>query len=235
MAVFSAIASIGSAILGGNKAKQAASTQAEAAARAGAAQLEAARIASDTQLQMFEQTREDTAPWRETGARALTKLEDMFLNGKGMDDFQQTPGYQFRFDEGVRALDRSAASRGLLMSGGQQRELTRYGQGIASNEFNTYANRLSSLAGVGQSTAVQTGQMGATAAQAAGQMGMQGAAGAGNAMMQAGTARASGYVGQANAYSAGLGNLAGSLGMYAGLDPNSGIQQATAPNNPYFG
>ncbi|KKK74367.1 hypothetical protein LCGC14_2884500, partial [marine sediment metagenome] len=50
--------------------------------------------------------------------------------------FYKSPGYDFRFQEGTRAIDRSAAARGQLMSGGIVRELTRYGQGLASSEFN---------------------------------------------------------------------------------------------------
>ena len=46
--------------------------------------------------------------------------------------FFQSPGYQFRQDEGIRAIDRSASARGQLMSGGTLRELQRYGQGLAA-------------------------------------------------------------------------------------------------------
>jgi len=109
--------------------------------------------------------------------------------------FYKSPGYEFRFDEGTRALDRSASARGRLRSGAHERELIRYGQGVASSEFNNYANRLASLAGLGQTSTGRTGQAGASAASS------QGAYLAG-----AGTARASGYVGAANAATQGIGN-----------------------------
>ncbi len=101
--------------------------------------------------------------------------------------FYASPGYQFRLDEGTRAIDRSAAARGMLLSGAQNKALTRYGQGVASEEFNNYGNALRNIAGLGQ-VANQT------TASAAGNY----AANAGNALMNQGMARASGYMGMAN-------------------------------------
>ncbi len=109
--------------------------------------------------------------------------------------FYKSPGYEFRFDEGMRALDRSASARGRLRSGAHERELIRYGQGVASGEFNNYANRLAALAGLGQTSTAQTGSFGATAAATAGQY-----------LQNRGTARASGYAGAANALTSGVGN-----------------------------
>jgi len=116
--------------------------------------------------------------------------------------FYKSPGYEFRFDEGARAVGRGASARGRRLGGAHERELIRYGQGVASSEFNSYANRLASLAGLGQTSAAQTGQAGAQAASS------QGAYLAGE-----GTARASGYVGAANAATSGIGNYL----FYAGL------------------
>ncbi len=88
-----------------------------------------------------------------------------------MNDFQADPGYQFRLDEGQKALERSAAARGGLMSGATMKALTRYSQGVASDEFqNAYNrfnndrtnrfNRLASLAGTGQTANNQLAQAG---------------------------------------------------------------------------
>ena len=117
------------------------------------------------------------------------------------DRFMETPGYQFRFDEGIRALDRSASATGRLRGGGYTRELTRYGQGVASGEFENYANRLSGLAGMGQGSTVSTGTLGVQTGANIGNTLTRGAALQGNALMAAGTARASGYAGAANAAS----------------------------------
>ncbi len=56
-------------------------------------------------------------------------------------DFVKDPGYQFRMDEGLKGVDHSAAARGGLFSGQAAKELDRYSQGFASNEFNNAYNR----------------------------------------------------------------------------------------------
>lgn len=62
--------------------------------------------------------------------------------------FQQTPGYQFAFNQGVQALDRSAAANGRLDSGAQAKELTQYGQGIANQEYNNWLSKVGAVAGM---------------------------------------------------------------------------------------
>ncbi len=108
---------------------------------------------------------------------------------EGGYQFQTEPGYQFRFSEGQRALERGAAQRGGLLSGGYARKAIRYGQGFASNEFANVYNRISNIAGLGQ-TANQQGLYGAlnTSQQVGGALSNQGAA------------RASGYTAQGNAW-----------------------------------
>jgi hypothetical protein len=120
--------------------------------------------------------------------------------------FMETPGYQFRFDEGIRALDRSAAARGSLRGGAHERGLIRYGHGIGSEEFGNYANRLASLAGVGQSATGSTAAAGQASAGNISNILMTGAAGQGNALQNAATARASGYAGVGNAASGAVQN-----------------------------
>lgn len=74
------------------------------------------------------------------------------------DLFTESPGYQYRLEQGVQALERGASARGDLLGGRQLKELTRFGQGEASAEFGNFMNRLSSLAGTGQ--AATQGQVG---------------------------------------------------------------------------
>ena len=141
--------------------------------------------------------------------------------------FFKSPGYQFRLDEGIRASDRSAAARGMLMSGGHMRELQRYGQGLASSEFGNYANRLAAIAGIGQSATFGSGQLGG---QIAGQVG-QSAANIGQSIMAGGTAQASGIIGGANAFSQGIGNVGSALQQWGGGSGNAfnqGMSQGIA-------
>lgn len=102
-------------------------------------------------------------------------------------DFYNSPDYQFTYGEGLRASKSALAARGLSNSGRAMKELTRYGQGAASTQLNTYRNSLAALAGVGQTAANTTTAAGASAAQ-----------GIGAAQQNAADARASGYLGQAN-------------------------------------
>ena len=187
---------IGSALLGSSSAKSAAKTQAAAANRA-----------ADLQQQQFERQVELQEPWRQAGITALNKLTPLATEYTpfGMDQFQQDPGYAFRMSEGMKALERSAAARGGLLSGGMLKGAQRYGQDLASQEymnaFNRYQaernarlNPLQSLAGIGQTATNQLGQAGQTMASNVGQ-----------ALGAAAQARASGYVGGANALTQGLG------------------------------
>lgn len=178
----------------------------QAAGDAAEAQLQGSRESTAAQERMFDKQNELQKPWREAGEQALNKLTPLALNYQkfGMDQFQQDPGYAFRFSEGQKALDRQAAARGGLISGSALKAATRYGQDMGSQEYTNAFNRyqteraaqlqpLQSLAGVGQTSAN-------TMSQAASNFG---AAEGANAI-NAGNARASGYVGQANAMSQGL-------------------------------
>src|SRR5262245_3044053 len=113
---------------------------------------------------------------------------------------EMDPGYQFRLGEGLKALERSAAAKGTLLTGGTLKGLNRYAQDYASNEFqNRYArlfgeqqnrfNQLRSLAGLGQASAAGVGE-------AAGAYGRS----AGDLLTQIGNAQAGGIVGGANAW-----------------------------------
>jgi hypothetical protein len=70
---------------------------------------------------------------------------------------QQTAGYQFDVDQGNQAINRSAAARGSLNSGGVLAELAKYGQGMASREYGNQVNRLSSLIGQKQQFGASSG------------------------------------------------------------------------------
>jgi len=58
---------------------------------------------------------------------------------------QQTAGYQFALDQGNQSINRSAAAKGMLNSGNVLAELAKYGQGMASQQYDAETNRLASL------------------------------------------------------------------------------------------
>ena len=215
-----AAATIGSALLGSSSSRSAANTQAAAADRAGELQKDVAEQQIALQREQFNRQLELQAPFREAGLNALNKLAPIASEYTpfGMSQFQQDPGYAFRLSEGMKTLERGAAARGGLLSGATMKGLQRYGQDMASQEyqnaFNRYGvererrlNPLQSLAGVGQTSAQQVGAAGQNMASGIGNaLGAYGQ-GASEAMGAAAQARASGYMGSAN-------SLSGALGQY---------------------
>jgi hypothetical protein len=211
-----AAAVIGSAVIGG-------AVSARASSKAAKAQKQAAQDANAAQERMFQKQIELQEPFRQGGMTAQQEIMQLLGIGGdktaqgygsmakafGTDQFQQDPGYAFRQSEGMKALERSAAARGNLMSGSTLKGIQRFGQDLASQEYQNAFNRyqversarlnpLQSLMGSGQSaTNVMTG--------AAGQMGQNEASN----IYNAGQARASGYIGQANALNTALGQVAG--------------------------
>lgn len=178
---------------------------ANSASKAGESQAGAARDAAQLSNEQYYQTREDQMPWMQAGERALNKLEGAVdYTPFGMKQFQADPGYGFRLSEGQKALERSAAARGGLISGGALKAATRYGQEAGSQEYTNAFNRyqteraaklqpLQSLAGVGQTTAANLGTAGAA-----------NAATMGNYLTGGAAASAAGQVGQANAITQGV-------------------------------
>jgi hypothetical protein len=212
----------GAALLGatitGSAARSAASTQASAADRA--AQL---------QKEQFDRQVELQAPFREAGVRALPELEAASrYTPFGMKQFTADPGYGFRLAEGQKALDRQAAARGGLISGGALRAAQRYGQEMGSQEYTNAFNRyqterqarlnpLQSLAGMGQTSVAQLGQAGQTMA-----------TNVGNLMTGGAAANAAGQVGVANALTGGLGTY---MNYSQNQAQNSLLQQALQNRN----
>jgi hypothetical protein len=220
-----AAAIAGSAVIGGYASSRAAKTQAQAADRA-----------TEAQERMFNRQVELQEPFRQAGVNALPELiEASRYTPFSMEQFQQDPGYAFRMREGLKALDRTAAARGGLLGGNQLRGVTQFGQDLASQEYTNAFNRyqaeraarlnpLQSLTGMGQSTA----------ANVAGQAGQLGQSMAGN-IIGAGNARASGYMGMANALTGGLGqylNYSQGQDMLAAYKARNTFGDAAA--NPTF-
>jgi hypothetical protein len=119
-----------------------------------------------------------------------------------------TPGYQFQLNQGIGAVQNSAAAQGGVNSGNTMTALTQFGQGLASNDYwnqyNAYVqqqqqqfNMLQSLSNTGQSAITQSGSVGLTGGQLIGNEAIGGA-----------NASAAGTVGAANATTGGLNSIA---------------------------
>lgn len=230
---------IGSSLVGGAAAKSAGDTQAAATDRATAAQ-----------ERMFGKQVELQEPFRKAGITGQNRLLELL--GLGGDktaadygkyasaeftpaQFQADPGYAFRLKEGLKALDRSAAARGGLLSGAQLRGITEYGQELGSQEYGNAFNRFQtarantlnpfqSLAGVAQSSAN-------TLTGAAGRLGEN----IGSNIIGGGAARASSYMGMANALSGGLSNyLAYNQNLTRNAMDQQYIDMLRSGQNTYF-
>jgi len=204
-----AISSLAS-LYGANRIGKAAST----AANIGTG---AADRASQLQQNQYDQTRADLAPYRMAGTNALAQLTagtapgGQFTKSFGMSDFEQDPGYGFRMSEGLKALDRTAAARGNLLSGATLKGAQRYGQDLGSQEYQNAFNRyqtnrsnvlnpLQSLAGVGQTSTNQGIAAGQNYATNVGNLGMGAAANQANAGLTAAQANQSAYGNVGNAF-----------------------------------
>lgn len=174
----------------------------------------------ELQRELVAQQRSDFAPWRETGEAALIEMVKGVESGAfemGQFDIKTDPSYDFRMSEGVQALDKSASASGRLLSGAQNKAVTKYGQNLASTEYATAYSRqlneknrkyniLSSLAAGGQASAAgqaqSTGQLANTTNSALTNLGYA----QNNAGANAGAARAGGYTGVATALNQGAQN-----------------------------
>lgn len=220
-AAVSGAAMLGSAAIGAVGTNAAANTAANAQ-----------KQAANTQLSMFNQTRQSLAPFVQTGTGALSQLANLWGIGPGgtagggpnaaaaMSQLTQFPGYQFGLSQGIQGLDRSAASRGLTLSGAQLKGAQQYGTDYAMQQaWQPYVSQLNTLSSLGENAAAMTGNAGAAAAQAAG--GYQAGAGIAQA---GGQVQTSNILGQALQQGAGMYNqYAGGGYATPGFDPGVGF------------
>lgn len=206
-----------------------------ASGNAADAQKSAAQTSSNTQLQMYNTTRNDQAPWRQAGGSAVGALSNYYglpgADGTTPDPaatgaadtqlIQSLPGYQFNLQQGNQTVQRNLAANGLLDSGAAQKALTQYGQGYAMNASNQYLNGLQSLAGLGQTSAANTGAAGMNAANQIG-----------SNQIYAGNAQASGYANTSNAINSGLSGISGAYGQY---QQQQNLQNMYQGSNAYYG
>jgi hypothetical protein len=149
------------------------------------------------QKQQYNTAQKNFAPWLQSGTGAINALWSDLKAGKYGDwtgqftaptaaEAQQDPGYQFRVSEGLKGIDRGAAARGGILTGGTLKAEQQFGQDMASQEYdkvygrrfgeylqkfgefqsnNTNRfNRYASIAGVGQQAANSSAQVGQQAA-----------------------------------------------------------------------
>ena len=209
---------VGSSLIGGYSANKAAQTQADAAAQSAAMQKQMFDV-QNAQQAPYRQTGYNALNQigalgsgtygmvDQSGQNAGTGMGSGYLTQQfGPEQFQQgmDPGYAFRLAQGQRALQGQQNAAGGLLGGNALAAMQDYTQGSASQEYGNAFNRfqtqrgniyntLASMAGLGQTSLGQTGQMAAQTAQ-----------GVGSAIAGAGQATAAGQIGVGNALAGGL-------------------------------
>lgn len=205
------VAGVAGSAMSANAAKGAANTQAQSA-----------RDSMDSNERMFNQMQEKLNPYTQLGEDSIGDLQALLNGGKlskqfsfNGTDLQNTPGYQFTLQQGLRGVDNAAAAKGLGLSGAQLKGISDYSTGLANTTYNDqYANALNAF---NTNYGVSSDQynrlaglvsLGQNAAAGVGNAGLQTAANNANLLTSAGNAQAAGAIGQANAYSSGLNSVA---------------------------
>jgi len=221
----------GSAILAGAGIQGATSLAggkkgASAARDAANIQAQTAREALALQTMIFEKNQANIKPFLDFGTSYLPKLDEKmdYLTSPYPDwkpdlaSLQQTPGYQFTLDQGLKTAQAQAAKEGRGRSGPSMQGAIQYAEGLAGTRYDTefqhyLALRTQDLASKGQAYNMLTGAVGIGERAAATGAGVASnyASQAGQTLGQLGAAQASGVVGSANAWGnalTGVGNAA---------------------------
>ena len=214
------------------------------ATKAASLQAQSASNALGLQQSLFNQGLSAEQPFINLGTGASNQLADIYgipySNAQGtsaggsavasnaLQNFTQTPDYQFAFSQGMRGVNAASAAAGMAQGGSNIKNATTFGQGLATQQFGNYFNRLLSLTQLG--------------AQGAGNV-LSGSNIAGANMGQTtqniGAAQASGVVGGTNAITGGIQSgvqnylLAAALNKNGTLGGNTNVSSYQA--QPQFG
>jgi hypothetical protein len=175
------------------------------------------QTATQLQSRMYEDQVARQQPFYQAGLNALPEYTKGVMPGGDLvrpfaaTDFQTDPGYGFRMSEGMKALDRTAASRGNLLSGATFKGAQRFNQDMASNEYNnaynryvgnqaTQRNALAGLTGFAPTAAQQIGNAGSNYATNVNNLSTNTATNYANADLTGAAARQSAYTGAGGAF-----------------------------------
>ena len=230
--------------LGSGAASSAAKVQQQGAQQALGISQQNQASANAAQQQATQQQTANAQPYLNLGSGGATSLASLLAPGgqltQGFGAFDPNsvnpnsdPGYAFQQQQGLAALQNSAAARGGLLSTGTAKNLLGFSQGLASteyqnaynralqsyqtnqNNFNTNNNnvysRLMGAAGLGQNSSVNLNSNLQQGAQNTGSIDLNAAQQQAQQVNNAAAARASGIIGSANAWSGALGGMFNSL------------------------
>ena len=197
---------------------------ADAAANAAKQSQNAANAALATSKANYQQANTNLSPYISTGDTALSQLAA--VNNGDYSGFNQSPDYLYALQQGLQGVDRSAASRGALYSGGTSVDTLKAAEGLASQNLGNYRSSLTQQAQLGEGAASNLGSLGQGQA---GQVGNIGVTNAGN-QTTAGYNAAAGNINTANNTSSILGQLWGQYGNTLNPSTTAANSSSYMPN-----
>lgn len=189
------------------------------------AQQNAANSATNAQLGMFNVVRNSLAPFINAGGGAAGQLGNLTGSGPGgnpltsfltkpfnptMADLENTPGYKFTLDQGLKAVNSQLGSEGWARSGPGIKAGANYAENLASTTYNQQFNNDLTQRQQIYNMLYQQANMGENAA-----------AGQGNAAVATGSSIGSNLIGAGNAQAANWLNVGNSIGSAAGSIPSA--------------
>jgi hypothetical protein len=217
-----ATAIIGSAIVGGVMSSRA---QKSAAKTASGAQTRAAEQSIAEQRRQFDAVQQLMAPYVQSGTTALSRYNA--LTGLSGEEAQQTlinqitsgAEYGSLVRQGEEAILQSASATGGLRGGNTQSALARFRPEILSSLIRDEYSRLGGMVSMGQNAAAGVGNAG-----------MQTGQNISNQYGQIGQAQAGAALARGQATANMWGNIAGSVGLAAGLGGFGGVPGTPTPS-----
>jgi len=96
------------------------------------------RTAAQERQDILSQADGVYSPYMEAGLGGLQRFEELSQQPL---DITSDPGYQFRLQQGEQAIQRRQAAGGTQYGGGALKELAKFSQGLASQEYGSAYNR----------------------------------------------------------------------------------------------
>jgi hypothetical protein len=204
-AAIGAIGSIGSAAISASASESAARTAAGAA-----------NNAAGLQAAQHQQTVDLLNPFVSYGQKSSSELAN--LNGDPtaqINALEQSPGYQFSLDQGLKSTQSGYAARGLGTSGAALKGAAQYATGLAQQTYQqNVLQPLQYQSSLGENAAALVGNANTSYGQSAG-----------NLISQAGQFAGAGQAAQGQALGQGLAGLSSNAQLYSlinGMQGNSG-------------
>ena len=192
----------------------------DAAARSG----QASEAATALQARQYADAQARSLPYYTAGTNALAAYQNPELTRPfAMSDYTADPGYGFRMDQGMKALNQSLAAKGLGVSGPGIKGAIDYGQNMGSQEYQNAYNRYGQDQATRRNTLANIAGFGPPAAGAATAAGTNYATNAGNLGMGAANTFANADMAAANAQASAYGGIGNALGRAFSPDPYSAM------------